>query len=1830
MNRKHSQAGSARRGFSWLLVLVMVLSLLPAGVFASDGVYTVAGVEALCGSPWSPGDLSNAMTRTADGLYEKVYPNVPAGFYEFKVTDGTWDNSWGLNGENYTFTLDTESHVTITFNADTQEVGLVTEALVAPVNYYLFGYINGANYGCEEDSANLGDYQFQEGKLTAAFDQTSYVALKTDQGGWYMTDGWQGEVSSATLYNTAVLGETANKLQVPGGVEVEFTLTDNGDDTFTLSYAPVEEAPSATYIIAGDASLCGSSWEPSDAANTMAYNADSGLYEKVYADVAAGTYSLKVTDGTWSNAWGANGQNYTFDVTAPCDVTITFHEGSKTVAALGANVGKSELAFGTIHAVGDGRGSWLGGISWDPAANMMTQVATDVYEIAYEAVAQGSYQVKFAADGAWTHSWGGIYTASGDTCDAHYNGSNIAFEVPYAAADVTLRFDLTGFQPDTLTGAKFTITLTEVAAPEVDYTYTVHYSNPNGWTAVKAHGWCANGDLFGGWPGTDMTPNASNEGWYDLSFTSKTDSVGILFHNGANVQTADFAVAVPAGQTEVEVWVTDAVSYAEPDTWGGKTGRKIQMHYLANGWAGVNGWVWADAGNVPGYDDYHETWPGKALFENPEHPGWYDLTVVTELDRFYVIFNNGTGSQTADLIIDSTADTELWIVGNDISAEPHPDWTGILEYTANLHFHHPSDWTTPVNAWIWDENGAIPGYEQYNTAWPGSAVEPDPMNSGWYTVSVTTLKETGFSYIFNDGSHQTADLATGPLDSKQATDIWVLEGVSSTTAPAGWLDANRTVHVPGTFPGPGWDAGSNRMTYDPALGLYVYTFKNVPAANYEYKIAINGSWDENYGLGGERDGANIAVAVPETRDVTVYYHDGTHNSVTDVTYVFADIDLTGTGIPDGTKLADEGLTGIYAAAVALPAGTYGDIALHYDGSSYTFSQFVLENAREVTFYFDPATGIFYHNGSDLKVNGEAIFFDSKDEAYKAPFGAVATGETVTFSLTAGEDVTAATLVVKGVGSFPMEKGADKWTCSAVFEHIGEYDYYFALSNGSDVKVYGDDDGYYGPGKVSDLNEVLPYDLVVYEAGFETPDWMKNAVIYQIFPDRFFDGDVTNNQAQTTARGSVDYEYITEWYTLPENPEQKALLDEETYKATGAWYGDGEWSNEIYGGDLEGITQRIDYLKALGVNVIYLNPVFASISNHRYDACDYMEIDPVLGDLGDFRELVAVAEANDMHIILDGVFNHVSDDSVYFDRYYKFLGKSEKIGAYPYWAYVYDYMAEEGVDQNAAETAARIYFGENYGITDFSYTEWFLVENRAMAGAVDSIGLRAGKSVYSYEGWWGYDSMPIIRATNGSEYQTGNWADEIINGPDSVTQYWISEGNNGWRLDVANEVSDETWQRFRESVKGLDSDAVIIGEIWDDAVKYLKGDMYDSVMNYLFRNAVTDFAMGRKDAAAATNELERIRERYPEEAFYAMMNLVGSHDTTRVLSYLDGIGDDRSQTDIDSAFPTYEKTSDAAKQMQHLVAFLQFTYPGAPTIYYGDEIGMVGADDPDDRRAFEWGRGQQELVEWYARLAAIREAYPALRTGDLTVLDTGSANLMGFTRTLGRRTLTVIANNAAEDLRYDAGGQYMDLISGQVYSGTVPARSGVILVERWAYRNVTIDSAALAPAYDASYTVASRAEGHVCDFTTAAVVEPTCETGGWTEHTCACGAVRKDSFTEALGHSYESTLVKATCCLEGYTEHICARCSHSYRDNYRARNPWNHGQTHLENQRDATCSSCGYTGNEVCDDCGRIVKLGHYTAKLPHEYAEGICIHCGAREPGSIWDLIRDLLDKLFP
>jgi len=889
-----------------------------------------------------------------------------------------------------------------------------------------------------------------------------------------------------------------------------------------------------------------------------------------------------------------------------------------------------------------------------------------------------------------------------------------------------------------------------------------------------------------------------------------------------------------------------------------------------------------------------------------------------------------------------------------------------------------------------------------------------------------------------------------------------------------------------------WDAGSDKTTlkYD-GNGLYSIVIPNVPAGNYEYKVAM-GSWSENYGQGAARDGANIPLTVAKDQDVKFIYSDDSHNIVDSTTYIVVNASLEGTVVPAGTVLKDESLSGVYSAKVKLNKGTYTDLRVVIGDKKIDVGTIdISEDNKIVTISYDSATGIVFNDAANKTIALEKLYFNSRETEYKAPYGAVKADSNVTFNLKAAKgDLTQAKIVLvtpAGLKTLDMSKNGtfdtdknneyDRWTVEYAAKEIGMYKYYFVVSNGSSVKAYGDDDGYFGQGKADDLGKVKQYDLNVYDKNFKTPDWMKNGVVYQIFPDRFFNGDESNDYLQKLARGTTPYEFYTNWYAAPEDPELEFVNGQPNPDYTGT-KGDGVWCNEMYGGDLKGIQAKLNYLQALGVNVLYLNPASKSISSHRYDTTDYMEVDPLLGHTEDFVNLATEAHKRGMHLILDGVFNHVSDDSVYFDRYNKYMAKGKPLGAYQYWSRVYDLMNLEKLSQQDAEVKVTADLATQ-GITDLHYKDWFKINNKI----VDE-----GKTTqhYDYEGWWGYDSMPVIQALNGSEYNVKSWDDEIIDGKDANSRYWLRQGSNGWRLDVANEVSDETWRHFRNAVKE-EGDNVIIGEIWTDASKYLLGDMYDSVMNYRFRGAVLNYVRGTDEdgktisAVQSMNELESMREQYPKEAFEAMLNLMDSHDTQRVISALDGYK--KSQKAV------AKDPSEEALAKMKMIPLFQMTYPGAPCIYYGDEAGMPGADDPDNRRGMIWGKGNEELVKWYAELANIRNAYPVLRTGDIVPVNvlSSSDDIMAYLRNDNNNHALVAINRKTEDikgLQLDASTipngteltnalnptEKYTVVDGKV-TVNIPKQLGIILVA--SYKAITVNTEALKDAYDPSYIVKDK-------------------------------------------------------------------------------------------------------------------------------------------------------------
>jgi glycosidase len=893
-----------------------------------------------------------------------------------------------------------------------------------------------------------------------------------------------------------------------------------------------------------------------------------------------------------------------------------------------------------------------------------------------------------------------------------------------------------------------------------------------------------------------------------------------------------------------------------------------------------------------------------------------------------------------------------------------------------------------------------------------------------------------------------------------------------------------------------WNPADKALLFDYAgNGNYKKTFKGVKPGRYEYKVAMNLKWDpENYGANGIAKGANISIVVPKTMDITFFYNDDSHKVVTDLEYKVLDINLND-GEKKLQKLTDEKLNGVYSGKVELKKGTYENLNLTVKGDEerkVKLDKLVLDEDRIVTFSYDPKTQICFNDASNEKIDNGGIYYNSRLDEYKKPYGAVSVETPITFSLKVKKDMAKEVKMIlstpTGIDVIDMNKdgsyedNSDKWTSRYTPQTIGTFSYYFVVSNGSDVKAYGDDDGYFAEGKAGNLGEVKNYEFNACTKDFKTPDWLKNGVIYQIYPDRFFNGDKDNDYIQKYARGTIPYEFAKDWYSLPKDPE---LMNKDGYPSNANKGDINTWSNDLYGGDIKGIEDKIKYLKAVGVTILYLNPVAQSISSHRYDTTDYTKIDHQLGEMEDFVNLAKAAKENGMHIILDGVFNHVSDDSVYFDKYGKYVADGKPIGAYQYWSHVYDEVNNNGLSLNDAEKKITDYYN-SIGITDLHYKDWFIISNVKVMEK-DSQGNETGKYTYGYEGWSGFDSMPVIQALNGSEYNVKTWANEIIDGDNSVAREWLREGSNGWRIDVANEVSDETWRAFRKTVKG-EGDNAIIGEIWTDASSYILGDMYDSVMNYRFRGAVLNFAKGTQDdnktavtAKDSMNELEKMREQYPREALEAMMNLMGSHDTQRVLSALDGYQK--------STRGFAREATDLAKAKMRLIPFLQMTYIGAPTIYYGDEIGMVGCDDPDNRRGFTWGKGDKELVEWYGKLASIRSAYSSLRTGEVNVSEVQKEfenDVMAYVRTDEDSKVLVAANREEKEITTTLtvpgvkdGTKLTNILNveesyivkdGKV-TAKIPALGGVILADK--VKEINFNKDDLKDAYSEDAVVQNR-------------------------------------------------------------------------------------------------------------------------------------------------------------
>ena len=599
----------------------------------------------------------------------------------------------------------------------------------------------------------------------------------------------------------------------------------------------------------------------------------------------------------------------------------------------------------------------------------------------------------------------------------------------------------------------------------------------------------------------------------------------------------------------------------------------------------------------------------------------------------------------------------------------------------------------------------------------------------------------------------------------------------------------------------------------------------------------------------------------------------------------------------------------------------------------------------------------------------------------------------------------------------------------------------------------------GAGAASDGEPFPSFQITVYDPNFQTPAWLQNANVYHILPDRFRNGDQSNDYCRQGATTGCPIYYGNQ-QAFTYNLWNTQICDPRSASSGCS----GQYSNQFYGGDLKGVQNELDYIQSLGLDTIYMNPIFSARSYHRYDTDNYLHIDPALGGDAAFASLSTELSRRGMQVILDGVFNHASSDGMYFDRYDRIGGTAPNIGA------CLSLQSE--------------------------WRTWFnFTDSNVPCQSSD------------YIGWFGLDSLPTFN------HGVDAVKDFFYRAPGNVTQNWYSQGASGWRFDVADDGNfpHSWWVDYRTHAKTYNSNGPLIGEVWPNASQWLAGDQMDAVMNYRFRKNITGFVRnaewhddnnnGTNDIPGLTpsqfdNAIRAVRDDYPPQATAAMLNLLDSHDVNRALYVMTELGD----TGLVEA-----------RQRLELAALFQFTYVGAPMVYYGDEVavnspslassgnGPIG--DPYTRPPYPWldqpgdptiyGPPDTSVQSYYTTLAHLRKQYPVLRNGAFLSLLTGDTqesntapNTYAYARVLAGTTAVIAMNNGSSSNAasipvaslFSDGTQLQDAISGANYSVsggyvriTLAAHSGVVLLPA----PVNVD---LVPPV-ASITTTPPADGH---------------------------------------------------------------------------------------------------------------------------------------------------------
>ena len=410
------------------------------------------------------------------------------------------------------------------------------------------------------------------------------------------------------------------------------------------------------------------------------------------------------------------------------------------------------------------------------------------------------------------------------------------------------------------------------------------------------------------------------------------------------------------------------------------------------------------------------------------------------------------------------------------------------------------------------------------------------------------------------------------------------------------------------------------------------------------------------------------------------------------------------------------------------------------------------------------------------------------------------------------------------------------------------------------------------------------------------------------------------------------------------------------------------NNDFYGGNFKGITEKMDYIASMGATILYLNPIGKSFSNHRYDTGDYKTPDPMLGTLEDFQAMCEAAHKRGIKVILDGVYSHTGSNSLYFDRNRTFGG-------------------------NGA-----------YCTKESPYYSWYQFYDHPN----------------SYNSWWGFYTLPTINKMDPA------FLDYIIDAEDSVVAHWLNLGADGFRLDVADELPDAFLLRLKNRIRQINPEALLMGEVWEDASNkvayntrrryFIDGEL-DSCMNYPFRTAIVNFLRGHDGGHGFKDTIMSIVENYPQQVVACNMNLLGTHDTPRILTWL--VDDFEGSREEYSKRHISRNRLDLAYERLMMASFIQYMLPGSPSLYYGDEAGMEGHKDPFNRRTFPWGKEEPILMAHFKALGAIRKREETLRLGDIQFFHNSDRRL-GFSRCLNGRKLKIYVNRNSDPWEIPAG------------------------------------------------------------------------------------------------------------------------------------------------------------------------------------------------------------------